>query len=165
MIYETERRAGAKIGGTMRSLLWLLVVTLPTASFSSSLAAECIAKERKPVVVSGPMCGEVFDTTGGLAPDTSLYLYDVSNVAIAEARVDSHGRFVFPDLPGGRYRLGGDGWYIEWGQVEIRKSKGARTCTHPVVVYVGISYPACSGGWVSEKWDRHAFPDGRPREK
>jgi hypothetical protein len=149
----------------MRNIFWLLFA-LTTTSFSSSLAADCIAKERKPVVVSGPLCGDVFDTLGDLLPDTSLHLYDVSDVVIAEARVDSRGRFVFSGVPSGQYRLAGaDGGYIAWGQVEIRKSKDARTCKHPIVVYVGVGYPDCSGGWVSEKWDRHVFPDGRPREK
>jgi hypothetical protein len=152
----------------MRNIFWLLLV-LALGSLSSSLAADCIPKARKPIVVSGTLCGGVFDTIGELLPGTSLYLFDssyVGDVAIAEARVDSRGRFAFSDLPSGRYRLGsGDGGYIAWGQVEIRRTKDARTCKRPIVVYVGTTYSDCSGGWVSETWDRRHFPEGPPREK
>src|SRR5262245_50517883 len=142
-----------------------LLIVLAVVSSSVDINAECVAEPRKPVEVSGQLCGEVFNSLGELVPNTSLHIYNVAHEIVAGARDDSRGRFVFKDLLSGSYSLqgGGDGWYIQWGRIDIVSKRTPGTCTRPIVVYLGLTYPDCSGGWVSEKWDRRHFSYGPVR--
>jgi hypothetical protein len=137
----------------------IVVISLCTID----LGAECVPVPRKPVKVAGAICGRVFDTIAGLEPDTELLLYDQGDVVVAAARADSNANFKFPVLPKGKYRIQAKDWTISWGNIEVTSSTVA-ICKQPVVVYVGLPYPDCSGGWVNKSWDFRHFPDGPPRE-
>lgn len=54
---------------------------------------------------SGTLSGSVYDPSGGVLPGTEMTLIGSQQV-VARARTDSSGRFQFPALAPGRYRLG-----------------------------------------------------------
>ncbi len=141
----------------------LPVILVFVALCQTNTTAECIAKPRKPVEVSGALCGKVFDTVANLEPNTELLLFNQNNENVANVRSGTKGEFNFPALPAGRYRLAAKKWVITWGEIVLTSPNGA-SCKKPVSVYVGLAYPDCAGGWVSNKWDFHRFPDGPSRK-
>jgi hypothetical protein len=139
------------------------LATAAIALCTIHLGAECVAVPRKSVRVAGAICGRVFDTVAGLEPNTELLLYDRADVVVATARADSSANFKFPVLPKGNYRIEGKEWTITWGNIEVSSSTVA-SCKQPIIVYVGLPYPDCSGGWINKSWDFRSFPDGPPRK-
>jgi len=103
----------------------------------------------KPVKISGALCGRVFDPTEAIVPGAALRVVDESGKIIAEAKADSKGDFVFPNLSIGRYRLNttsdtaAAGWRITYGGFEIT-GKNTSSCTKPVTLLLGVM--ACEGG-------------------
>ena len=78
------------------------------ASWSLAVAGECLDPPRKPIRVSGALCGTVF-MFGKTYPGVDLHLYltnqDIREVASVQA--DGKAEFTFPPLPKGHYRLWG----------------------------------------------------------
>ena len=104
--------------------------------------AECIVPSRpKPVRVVGRFCGQVFTRyEPGPLEYGGLVLYGPDNAVIAEVKADSKGRFRFPPLPKGVYRVGSsDGFYIMGGFGSVELAGGADTsCRTPVRVMLGL---------------------------
>jgi hypothetical protein len=108
-------------------------------------ANECFAK--KPLKVSGALCGRVFDVSGAPVPDAQLRLVDENRSVVAETSADSKAEYKFTPLPKGKYRVEAKGWMITWADIEVT-DHNALACKRPVYVYVGVS--SCNG-WVSKR--------------
>jgi hypothetical protein len=118
------------------------------------LLAECIEMPRKPVKVSGALCGTAVLKYGGrVLNDVELRLYDDAKHIdlIATAHTDAKGHFHFPPLKNGTYRVDPPApFMIFWDRVVVTDA-GAVKCKDPVYVYVGLPYPDCAWGFVSKK--------------
>src|SRR5262245_56713641 len=106
--------------------LGALAVALVTIAAPEQGLDECIDLPRKPMRVSGLLCGQIFDIIGEVEPETDLYLRDDRDVGVMKVTSDAAGNFSFPKLPKGHYRLTGGPWTIGHGQVEITDSGNAR---------------------------------------
>jgi hypothetical protein len=130
---------------------------------TATLFAECIAvRIPPPVRVSGLICGQTFDVTGGPVSGTELYIENGQGLVIGAAQIDAAGKFSFKQLPRGRYKIGSHSGTISFGAIEVSDDRKP-ACRQPMVVYLGLD--SCQGGWISRKWDYHVFPDGPPRTK
>jgi carboxypeptidase family protein len=124
---------------------WRALIILAACAIIASPVAlrgtTCV--DRKPLKVSGLVCGRVFDPAGAVVPSADLQLLNETGAVAAQARADSNGDFTFSAVPKGKYRLttSSPGWYITFGAIEITGA-GARKCK-PLTVTLGIH--SCDG--------------------
>ena len=136
----------------IRVAICVAIVTSPIVS-----QAECIVSRRpRPVRLLGAFCGQVFTRYEDAPLDhTQLTLRGLDNSNFAEASSDSKGRFRFPTVPRGRYRVqSSEGFSIMGGFDEIYVDGVGAECRMPVKVMLGLSYPDCEPGWVADDWAR-----------
>jgi hypothetical protein len=117
-------------------------------------------KPRKPVKISGALCGIVVSVDSGDRLDgAEVVLRDEAGVLVTSVTADANAGFRFPPLPKGKYQVDVPGFSFYMNHVELTSSD-ATLCKQPVAVYPGLIY--CSGGYVNRKWDFRHFPDGPP---
>lgn len=132
----------------------VLIITLALLASASALNAECerVAKKKKPLKMSGAVCGSVFSAGSyDSLPDAELVLRDAAGVAVAKTRTDANGRFQFPAVPKGLYRVASPGWFPVYDQLQVTSSAPS-TCREAVAVYLGLS--GCDVSWLSKSWPR-----------
>jgi len=136
--------------------LAVVVVTLP----AGVEADECLLKPKKPVKISGALCGIVVSVDNGdRLEGADVTLRDAAGVLVTSVNADANAGFKFPSLPKGKYQIEVSGFSFYMRDVELTSSE-ATMCKQPVFVYPGLTY--CSGGYVGGKWDYKRFPDGPP---
>ena len=97
---------------------------------SANLRAECIAVRTR---IYGAVCGVASDSlTGNPASNETLWLVNRGTDETISVRADSEGRFRFPPVPPGVYRIG---WMagVSDDSIEIRSS-ASTTCTRQLEV-------------------------------
>ena len=131
-----------------------VLITVALLASASALNAECelFGKKKKPLKMSGVVCGSVFSAGSFESlPDAELVLRDSAGDAVAKTRTDANGRFQFPAVPKGLYRVASPGWFPVYDQLQVTSSEPSR-CREAVAVYLGLS--GCDVGWLSKSWPR-----------
>jgi hypothetical protein len=110
-------------------------------TFPPNLAAdECVLKPRKPVRISGALCGIVISVDNGdRLEGADVTLRDASGgVLVASVNADATGGFRFPTLPKGKYQIEVSGFSFYMKDIELTGSD-ATMCKQPIVVYPGLT--------------------------
>jgi hypothetical protein len=107
------------------------------------VASECVELARKPIKVSGALCGTVFDgITGELIIDgAAVRVVDDEHLnwtAAAEVESDSNGHFKFGALPKGKYWLGVAGFNGSYPIIQVTKANSS-SCGRPLFLYVRVA--------------------------
>jgi hypothetical protein len=133
----------------MRTLLAILITTLTT---QLSLHAECVVPKRKPIKISGALCGTVL-SWGEPMPDFDVSVYDKNQPAqpVATIRADQKGNFQFGLLPKGEYRVGGSGYLQAYPAIQLQNTE-AEKCKDRVFVHLVVA-DEC-GSWATRKAPR-----------
>ena len=131
-----------------------VLIILALLASASALDAKCesFAKKKKPLKVRGVVCGSVFSGSSyDFLPGAELALRDSAGVTVAKTRADANGRFQFPAVPKGLYRVASPGWFPVYDQLQVTSSTPSR-CREAVAVYLELS--GCSGSRLSKSWPR-----------
>jgi hypothetical protein len=106
------------------------------------LSAECVDSPRKPIEISGALCGTVFDAFSPLErmSGVEIVVFDENHQSYVTAttRADDKGGFRFPPLPRGRYLLSATGFIRSYPVVRL-KDDNAGACKQRVFVYLNVA--------------------------
>jgi hypothetical protein len=112
---------------TARASTLALVIA---ASWPLVMAGECLDSGRKPIKVSGTLCGTVTISNNG--EPLAEFQMKVTNdepplyAVVATVKTDAKGNFTFGPLPKGKYRLWTPGFNSSYPSIEVTKSSS--TC-------------------------------------
>jgi hypothetical protein len=128
----------------------LIALTLDSAS---GVNCERVWKKTKPVKTSGVVCGSVFSAASSDSlPGAVLVLRNSAGVAVAKTQADPNGRFQFPAVPKGQYRVESPPFHTPYDQLQVTNSEPAR-CREAVAVYLDLG-AGCGFSWLSKSWPR-----------
>jgi len=148
------------MGGMVLRTAVVVLIAL-TLNSASGLNCESVGKKRKPVKTSGVVCGSAFGVVCGSAfsgasfdslPGVELVLRDAAGAAVAKTQADPNGRFQFPAVPKGQYRIESPGWHPGVDQLQVTNAQPAG-CREAVAVYLALG-DGCSFSWLSKSWPR-----------
>lgn len=108
----------------------------PAVATETSAATECDYSYRKPIPISGALCGIISDETGEPLPQVDVHLYAQSSV-VATTRSDEKARFTFARIPAGEYRIGSTGFSVTGPSVFVTNARATR-CQRQVEVALGV---------------------------
>ena len=108
-----------------RALIALVAMLGCAVAGAPVLDAECAGTVRPPIPINGAFCGVAIDLSGAFLDGAMIELRDSSNAIAAEARADSHGRFMFRNIGPGVYRIAIDGFVPTSNAIEIIKPGAA----------------------------------------
>ena len=106
----------------------------------------------KPVLVSGRFCGHVVQSDGSPGGHVGLVLRDADDKVAAMSLTDAKGRFAFPPLPKGHYRIAAHD--SDSDEIEITSTSPA--CRKRETIRLPFPFPVaaeCAGGLTIERPD------------
>ena len=121
----------------MQTTRALALIVAFTASWPLAVAGECVDPPRRPIRVSGALCGMAFDTVETL-PGVDLYVTNQNQEVVAKVQADSKADFKFPPLPKGNYLLGATGCVGSYPIIELT-SENAAICKRPLFLILEVS--------------------------